>query len=240
MTIICAVAKLDFISTLENQNPRFIIAGMYRSGSTKVFNVFRDALQVQYPFLKSGHVAEDHDLDKFVTQNGPFLFKKHKFSSTVTSIVKSGEVVAIITIRDPLETMVSLCSTFSFSPQEAIRETELSISCAEAVSHYAHILDYKIASSSNPFTIRKYLKSAGVQVSVIQVIQLSFKWNKRNSRARSRLVQGSSRFDWDPETLFHPNHIGGKRMVDNETRLILEEACKVSFNERFLKLMQFV
>jgi hypothetical protein len=239
MTIICSVANLNFISTLENQSPRLIIAGMYRSGSTKVFNIFRDALKADYPFLESG-APENHDLDKIVLKNIPFLVKKHHFSSHVTSAIQSGEIRAVITIRDPLESMVSLCSTFSFIPQEAINETELSISCAEAVAQHACIIDYKTASSSNPFTIRKYLKSEGVQVSIIQVIQLSFKWNKRNSRARSRSIEGSSRFDWDSETLFHPNHIGGKRIVDNETRLILEEACKVSFSERFLKLSQFV
>lgn len=204
-----------------------------------MFNVFREALKVNYPFLESGS-PENHDLDKMVLKNVSFLLKKHYFSSSITSAIQAGEITAIITIRDPLEAMVSMCSTFSFTPQEAISEIELSISCAEAVAQHACVIDYKNASSSNPFTIRKYLKSAGVQVSVVQLIQLSFKWNKRNSRARSRAIQGSSRFDSDSETLFYPNHIGGKRIVDNETRLILEEACKVSFNERFLKLRQFV
>lgn len=224
----------------SNAPPRFVVAGMYRSGSTKLYNILRETLVIQNPNLNFGHYPAVQDFIDVVKQGGALLLKQHDLPDDVISLIKQGDVKVIITIRNPMEAMVSLCSTFGYTPEEAVAATEQAIKSAEQVGKFAHIFRYETATSSNPRTIRRYLKLLGIRVSMFELTRLSFKYNRQNSRQISRSVQGGSGTSWDNETLFHPDHIGEKRRVDEDIANALGAAISDrSFNERFLNLDKY-
>lgn len=220
--------------------PRFIVAGMYRSGSTKLFNILRSALENQNFVLRSGHYPVMQDFVDVAKKEGAFLLKQHELPDEIISLIRQGDISVVLTIRNPMEALVSLCSAFGYSPEEAVSATENAILSAEQVCEFAHVFHYKTATSSNPLTIRRYLGLLEISASPFELARLSYQYNKRNSRSISKSVPGTSRTSWDEETLFHPGHISGERRVDKETMNVLKAAISDrKFVERFHNLENF-
>lgn len=96
--------------------PRIMITGMYRSGSTRLYYVLREALLKRHPDARCQHFGACDLFDEALAITGPGIIKEHTFSDRVVERVRSGDLQAVATIRDPVTTMVSLCATSGGRP----------------------------------------------------------------------------------------------------------------------------
>lgn len=76
--------------------PRIIVMGMYRAGSTRIFNIVREQLLRGTPDARVGHFGDLESIDRTVTIPGPFILKEHEVGRAAVERIRSGDVVALV------------------------------------------------------------------------------------------------------------------------------------------------
>jgi hypothetical protein len=205
--------------------PRLLITGMYRTGSTRVYNLLREALVARHPEARCQHFDSQDSFDKALAIPGPGIFKQHQFSDGVVQRVQDGDVQAIATVREPIQTMISLCATFGWSPVKAVDETDKALVCLEKIAVHARIHTYEIATSNNPAIVRRLLADAGIAATWPQAVRLSRRWTRERAKRLSAALVDAGVSTYDAVTLLHPGHVAGVRTVDGKTVSALQGAA---------------
>jgi len=206
--------------------PRIVITGMYRSGSTRLFNVIREALLSRYPLARSAHYGKSDLLEEALENPAPGIFKEHVLSQGVIERVESGEVQAVATLRPPLASMVSLCATFSWPPDIVADLTDQALTSLERMADVAKIYTYETATDCRPAVIRGLLSDVGLPSTWVEASRLSYRWSRRNALKYSEALLRTGDAAHDPVTLFHPGHIGRRRGVDASTLSLLRKGSE--------------
>ncbi|HVM15038.1 MAG TPA: hypothetical protein VM287_12025 [Egibacteraceae bacterium] len=217
--------------------PRILITGMLRSGSTRLYNLMREALLVRYPSARAAHYGDVELLERALEDPSPGIFKEHVLSEAVIQRVHSEEVQAVATLRDPVAAMVSLCATFEWSPNVAADVTDRALTSLERIADIAKMYTYETATDYRPAAIRGVLADVGLASTWPEASRLSYRWSRRNGRKHSETLLRTGRRTYDPVTLFHPGHVGPARAVDATTRAALREASeRVHMSTRIARL----
>ena len=206
--------------------PRIVVTGMYRSGSTRLFNVIREALLSRYPLARAAHFGQMDLLEQALEDPAPGIFKEHVLSEAVIEKVRSGEVQAVATVREPVAAMVSLCSTFEFTADVAANLINETLTSLERIAEVAKIYTYETATDYRPTVIRGVLSDVDLVTNWREVSRLSYRWGRRNARKHSDTLLRRGDDTYDPVTLFHPGHIGPARGVDATTLTDLRQASE--------------
>jgi hypothetical protein len=154
-----------------------IVTGMYRSGSTRVFNLVRDAASRHVGDLPSEWFTSPTDLEAALTR-GPAVFAGHELTDAIVDRARWDEVVVLATLRDPLDATRSLCRSLGWSPADAIQRTEESIRWIESLGSHVEIVDWRDAVGPSPLSARRAIRSAGVPVSTVEAARLSLRWRR--------------------------------------------------------------
>jgi hypothetical protein len=217
--------------------PRILITGLLRTGSTRLYNIAREALLARHAEARVGHFTDVADLERTLSSPGPLLFKEHMLTASIQERVLDGDVVAVATLREPLPALVSLCSTFQWPAQVAVRETDRALVSLEEIAEAAKIYTYRSATDGNPAMVRRILTDAGLPAGWAESARLAHRWGRRNAEKHSTQIAGRETGRWDAETLFHPGHVGGARTVDERTLAALTEAVRThSLDQRVAAL----
>jgi hypothetical protein len=200
---------------------------MYRSGTTRLYNIVRETLlKAHGDTLMTGHYREA-DLERMLEASAPCVFKDHEPTARVVDRIVTGDLVAVGAVRPPLDAMVSFAATFSWPVDEIITRVDASVQSMERLAGHVAVLPYADATSGNPLVIRRVLRLLSIDTSISRAAVLACRWGRRRgfalSRARDQHADGTW---WDPETLFHPNHVSGRgdRHLDADVRRQLETA----------------
>ena len=225
------------ITIIASTPPLIVITGMLRSGSTRIYNVMREALLVRYPSARAGHYGDVELLERALGDPSPGIFKEHVLSEAVIRRVHSEEVQAVATLRDPVVAMASLCATFEWSADVAVDVTDRALTSLERIADIAKIYTYETATDYRPAVIRGVLADIGLVATWPEASRLSYRWRRRNGRKHSEILLRTSRRTYDPVTLFHPGHVGPARAVDARTLASLHEASeRVQMSTRIARL----
>jgi hypothetical protein len=202
--------------------------GMYRSGTTRLYNVIREALAAtRGDAVMTGHFPDAGDLERMLEAPGPCVFKDHEPTAPVVERIVTGDLLAVGSVRPPLEAMISFAATFDWAIDEIVSHLEASVQALERLGGDIVLVPYAEAISGNWLVIRRTLGRLGLDVSIGRAAVLAHRWSRHRGIASSRAPgRRAGREPFDPETLFHPNHVGGRRgrQVDPEVRRQLEAA----------------
>jgi hypothetical protein len=210
-----------------------VVTGLYRTGSTRIYNILREGLQAHHPGARADHFGETDKLNEALEDPGPAIFKEHLINERAAERIACGDVVAVATVREPMTTLVSLCATFGWPPEVALDETDRALASLESIAAHAIIYDYKTATNGNPLVVRRILRDVGLPSTLRQSIMLSRRWSRQNAQRQSTQLLETGTRDFDKVTLLHPGHVGGARLVDERTMEELQHgAADLGFNVR--------
>jgi hypothetical protein len=195
-----------------------VVTGMYRTGSTRIYNILREGLQTHHPGARADHFGKTEELDVALEDPSPGIFKEHLIGARAAERIERGEVVAVATVREPMTTLVSLCATFGWPPEVALEETDRALKSLESVAAHAILYDYETATSGNPLVVRRIMREAGVPTSLRLATSLCRRWSRQNAERQSTQLLETGTRDFDKLTLLHPGHVAGPRLVDERTR----------------------
>jgi hypothetical protein len=200
---------------MQTTLPRVIVTGIPRAGSTRLYNLFREAMQAVNPGTRHGHRGTDQLLEAELLDPSPGLFKEHTFPRAVADRVRAGDLQAVATLRAPREVLISAHATFGWPPEIAVAEVEKALACLENIADAAFIYTYDVATDPNPLTVKRILEEVGVPVSLLAAARLSRRWSRRNSK---KLSDARTPADgYDKVTLLHPSHVSKGRTLAPET-----------------------
>jgi hypothetical protein len=212
---------------------RILVLGMYRSASTRAYNLCRSAVADRS--LAVGWVKRT-DLHVALSGSGPFVHKAHVLSAESERIVREGSVRLVGTIRSPMDSLVSAVATFGWSPDVAASRQEEAIATLESLAPLVAIWRYRDLVAASPTVDRSLLRSVGIEVGGLRARRIARTTGRAASadRASSR-PPGSGP---DPVTLLHPGHVGPDRVVGPDVRSRLVELVAAHrFRERFENLV---
>lgn len=219
--------------------PRILITGMYRTGSTRLYNVLREALVKHCPEARCEHFGTADLLDEALATPGPGIFKEHTFSDSTAQRILNGDVQAVATVREPLATMISLCATFGWPAEKSVEETDVALRHLERIAAAARIYSYETAVSNNPATVYRLVDEAGLHPSWPQAVRLARRWTAGKARSISTTLITAKVGTYDRVTLLHPGHVAGERTVDEATLgLLCAGAAERDFDLRVGALEQ--
>ncbi len=202
---------------------KVVVLGMYRSGSNRIYNIVREAAERHALDERVGHFGDVDELDLAVSEEAPFVFKEHEVGPGLAERIRSGEVKALGTIRDPLPSLVSLCATFSWTTETVLELSDRAVRTLEGLQGFVQLRTFEECISASPIKIAQIVRALDVPISLPIACHLVYRWR------RKRLVQLSMEAELkrddeglDPVTIIHPDHVGGKRVLSESRMLELE------------------
>ena len=196
-----------------------ITLGTPASGSTWVFNVVRYLLACsERPYISL--TADDgvDALDKMSLNGGHVVLKSHGMDQRLMKIAHVAEAKVIISIRDPLDSLVSQMERFSHSPRHAAVDlTRSLVTIASLADHVEkRIYRYEDRFTEDESTIAEIARFLGLNASPDQVHEIFRSLvpsevkafiEERQSRLGADVVSSQ-----DPVTQWHPGHLGDGRI----------------------------
>ncbi|MFL5844062.1 MAG: hypothetical protein ACJ762_05150 [Solirubrobacteraceae bacterium] len=187
---------------------RILVAGMFRSGSTRLYNLLREAAaeQVGSP-VRAGFPGSDAELERVLALPTPCVVKSHILTDKIVDEIRSGRVTAVATIREPMPALVSMCEALSYSPESAAAQMDQALQWLERIAEAAAIVPYETAVSQRSGDVRRVTRAAGLSIGRRSARRLGRRWD----RALGVELSDAAAQPFDPVTLFHPNHVGAPR-----------------------------
>jgi hypothetical protein len=192
--------------------PRIVVTGMPRAGSTRLYNIIREALLARYPEARHAHFGDWETFEAALADPSPGVFKEHTFGEEVEERVRHCDVQAVAAIREPLPAMISVCATFGRSAEEAASWVDESLMLIERLTPSVRIYGYRTATSANPAKVRMLVRDIGLAVGWYEAARLSYRWSRRRVQKLSDRLSGDP-MSSDALTLLHPGQVGAVRAV---------------------------
>lgn len=220
-------------SPVPTNRPRVIICtGMYSSGSTWLFNAVRGIGQVAYgaEAVASCYAETLDRLPPFDPGIRLLVVKCHMPTQAHLwlALASGGECLA--TIRDPRDAVASLMQRFGLTFDVALRMVAHSAALlAEAVLWIAEPLRFENGFPADPSTIPLLAARLGMPLSTQDAAQLHGALSPEVISGKIAALEASGIFGdmpaalaKEPETQWHPGHVGDGRI--GKFREILDEA----------------
>ena len=215
-------------------------AGMFSSGSTWAFNVVVQLLCRAHPSSRVVPVcADDFGVEQeAVTINADWLvFKTHMPSAAMRMLSRLGRFPIILSIRDPRDAVASLMQRFSIPFDRAF---EMVVACSSALirlTDLPHILlRYEDGFTETEKSIADIAQYLGMQLPIEQeggvfaaLTPSAVRATIADLQARDAIVGVEPANAFDPETLWHPGHVGDRRIGKWKELLTAAQAARVRY-----------
>lgn len=210
---------------------RLVVTGMFRSGSTRTFNLFREAgLRRHGGAFRHGHCDSAEALDTALRDPSPCIFKEHLLSEEI--LAHCSGTLFICTVREPMPALVSYCSALGHEPEHALELMDEAVTWIERLGPSAILVPWEEATTDSATAIRRLLRKGGVRAGYRESAQLARRWSRERAERLSRGAEAmADRRPWDPVALFHPGHVGPERTVEPE----VIERLETGINQRQLE-----
>lgn len=200
-----------------------VCLGLPRSGSTWVYNVARELLAWRYP---EGPIAcgFSDDFAGLSSKRLPvrcLVLKAHNPQGDFRALLSSARVHLIISIRDPRDAVASMMQSFSLPFHEAASAVYMSAKAIANAASYGHhlLLRYEDGFPDDLVTVQRMNAAfgCGADASVVRRIHEALSKARVADKLRELGRQGTFRTApalsaWDPETHWHPGHLGDGRV----------------------------
>jgi hypothetical protein len=222
-----------------------LCAGLYRSGSTWLFNAVTGLLR------SSDGIADVRVVQFFADSLDGFpafdalpdylVVKSHAGVPTMRMLWRIAQGPILITVRDPRDAIASMMTGFGFSFDLAL---ELVVSAGASLvdllsSGAALVLRYEDRFFEREETMVLIARSLGIPISAVAAGQIFASLSREAVAAKIEHLTDQGIFGpnptsdrFDPETHWHPNHLGNGQSGKYRDVLSLENQTQVISNTR--------
>jgi hypothetical protein len=234
----------------SSDNQRVIICtGMLGSASTWLFNVIR-LIEKKCNRSVAGEYADEltrEFLLRLARAPGTFIIKSHHPRQSLLSAIHFGRLPVLLTIRDPRDAVASLMKRFGRNFDGAVTHVESSAATLMFIESVSNpmILRYEQEFFADWRTVSRVSAFIGSALSPEDAQSISRALSREQTLQLidqkindGTLNVGNPGTSCDPETKWHPHHIGDGRVGKFKDVLIPEQISHVtdrtrSYIERF-------
>jgi hypothetical protein len=219
-------------------------AGLPRSASTWAFNIAAALARLSGPRTHVTMVYSDGNgssEDRMLLQEGIVLVKTHMPSPVLSSAAAWSGASVLLTIRDPRDSVASLMGQFGFGFAEAVRAASASASALLQLARSCTplLLKYEDGFTSGSDGIDAIASFLGFEITEDIRTELAGEFSRE---AVSKLV-GETKFkempdgglplpEVNPESQWHPNHVGDGSIRKFRGVLTREQIAVVEYETR--------
>jgi hypothetical protein len=208
---------------------------MYRSGSTRLFNLLREVASRNFENYVSGHPGEEGELIRWVNEYPNWVAKEHQISPAIHSAINNGDIRTFGTIREPIDCLISAHTTFGWGTETCAELVNQSLDTILSVKEQAILLSYEDNLALNAFGLQQFVKIADLHCGAHTAQWLILRY--RRSRVQRLSKKTPALGHWDPVTLIHPNHVATRPKPSIEVLNQFREAVEVRrMNSKYLEL----
>jgi hypothetical protein len=215
-----------------------ITAGLFGSGSTWMFNIVNTMLSLNFPEARLLRIYTEEFLDEDIPRDGMdcVVAKTHRPPSAVRLLARVSNIPILLTLRDPRDAVASMMRRFGYEFGGALEFIRLSGEAlaplvsspnvlllryedgftrkAETIDAVAARLGLKLSTSTRE-AVRAALTPSAVSASIADLT------------ARGTFGDPPRVEMFDPDTHWHPNHVGDGRVGKWREILTNSQAAEV-------------
>jgi len=215
-----------------------ICAGLYGSGSTWAYNVVRALLQQAGPGPVAGFYADEiaAQHEAALQDSAAAAIKCHRPGPGILALTRLAGLPVILTLRDPRDCVASMMQRFGVGFGAAHRQVVASAAAALRLRALPRVLvlHYEAGAIGAPRTIRAIAEHLGITVDAATIDGLARALSAETVRAHVAALEAAGRFAGgppattaEPETAWHPGHVGDGRIGKHDALLSPEQAAAV-------------
>ena len=198
-------------------------AGLYGSGSTWIFNVTRQLFQTVLGAATSQlYLDEVGEIEEAALRSDDYLvLKSHRPSPAVRALTRMGNTPILLSVRDPRDAIVSQMTRFELLFEEALEGVKESAAALLPLREHPNmlLLRYETGFTREPNTLTMIGRQIGVTVHQTDRDALFAAHTPEAVTAtidklekRGVFGDASPANAWDPDTHWHPFHVGDGRV----------------------------
>ena len=218
-------------------------AGMFSSGSTWVFNVVAQLLRKAHPGFRiaqtyADELGPEHEV---LASNVDYLvFKTHTPSPAARLLARRGGLPIILSIRDPKDAIASLLQRFSVTFDWAFDKVVASNDALIQLMELPHfLLRYESGFTQRDESVARIAQHLGLRLPpealqdvFAMLTPKAVKATIADLQARNVIVGMEPASTFDPQTHWHPGHVGDRRIGKWKEALTPAQAARVSYATR--------
>jgi hypothetical protein len=220
---------------------RYLVLGVYRSGSTRLFNIIKDLLAERCggsEHVRAVHRGNPPEAYAEMRLPGAMVLKEHELTAEGVELAQAAGVSVVGTIRDPVEAVVSLMSTFDWTTDTAIAGVGNAMSTFELFGQHITLVRYATATAERPRVMQGLLGAVGLECGWWTARRLCERYSHQEMAAATASLVLSETDRWDPATLFHPGHVGTPhRVVGEELAALTARVQAEGLADRYAALL---
>jgi glycosyltransferase involved in cell wall biosynthesis len=212
--------KTSCLPTIANKPRVFICFGLHRSGSTWMFNLVRDICRMENKEFISCHRESEARLPQDITRL--ILVKSHNPMRDMQIFSTRSDVSAIITVRDPRDSVASMMQQLLGTSAPAFEEAARVVSCsARSLVDQFRIKKFPVFRYEDGFigdsaTFTRIATLLGTNPSddrrqiILDALTSQAVRRTISDLEAAGIIRGND--IWDVETHWHANHIGNGKV----------------------------
>lgn len=153
---------------------------------------------------------------------GAMVLKEHELTAEAVELAEAFDVAVVGTIREPTEAIASLVSTFGWSVEAAVAGVGRAMATLELFGDGIVLIRYDSMITERPRSMQALLGTLGLDCGWWQARELCLRYSHRRMTKATASLDLPDGHRWDPETLFHPGHVGTPHQVRGEEPKSLE------------------
>ncbi len=220
---------------------RYLVLGVYRSGSTRLFNIIKDLLAERCggsEHVRAVHRGNPPEAYAEMRIPGAMVLKEHELTAEGVELAQAAGISVVGTIRDPVEAVVSLMSTFDWTTDTAIAGVGNAMSTLELFGQPITLVRYATATTERPRVMQSMLGAVGLECGWWSARRLCERYSHQEMAAATSSLVLSDTDRWDPSTLFHPGHVGTPhRVVGDELAALAARVQAEGLADRYAALL---
>jgi hypothetical protein len=166
------------------------------------------------------------------------VLKEHELTAEGVELAQAAGVSVVGTIRDPVEAVVSLMSTFDWTTDTAIAGVGNAMSTLELFGQHITLVRYATATAERPRVMQGLLGAVGLECGWWTARRLCERYSHQEMAAATASLVLSETDRWDPATLFHPGHVGTPhRVVGEELAALTARVQAEGLADRYAALL---
>jgi hypothetical protein len=227
----------DTVAELGKCWPLIISAGLNGSGSTWMFNLISTILRRHDPGARIRTVYSEQFLDEIVADGvDTTIVKTHMPPAVVRSVARAAGIPIFLTVRDPKDGVASLMTRFAMDFEQALDGVRRSADALAPLVEASGVLTlrYEDRFTSRRGTVNAVAGHLGLEISPAdrdaawrRLTRGAVQAKIRDLAAKGVFAPGSSAAVFDPDTHWHPGHVGEGRIGGWRRALSMEEAVQV-------------
>jgi hypothetical protein len=206
-----------------------------------LFNIIKDLLAERCggsEHVRAVHRGNPPEAYAEMRLPGAMVLKEHELTAEGVELAQAAGVSVVGTIRDPVEAVVSLMSTFDWTTDTAIAGVGNAMSTLELFGQHITLVRYATATAERPRVMQGLLGAVGLECGWWTARRLCERYSHQEMAAATASLVLSETDRWDPATLFHPGHVGTPhRVVGEELAALTARVQAEGLADRYAALL---